>query len=353
MPRLLLAAALLIPWTAPALDRASFARLSAQFSEPEGYFDTDNLISNETTYLDVAAPLREQRGGVYIGVGPDQNFSYIALARPEIAFLVDIRRGNLLLHLLFRAIFEQARNRMEYLCLLLGRQPPADLAEWDQRPIDRIAAYLDKASAAQPAGLAGKIAAFGIALTKSDLEEIAGFHKRFTAAGLDLRFNSHGRAPQAYYPRFRDLVTARDSSGKQSGFLASEDAFQYVKRMHEENRVIPVVGNLAGDRALRGIAAYARKRELRLSAFYTSNVEQYLSRDGDLPKFAENLKAFPRDDKSVIIRSGFGYFGRQFSRGDSYSAQLFQRVESFVAGWDSGELRSYQAILGASKPPGY
>ena len=98
----------------------------------------------------MAPILRAQRGGVYVGVGPDQNFSYIALARPEIAFLVDIRRGNLLLHLLFRAVFEESRNRLEYLSLLLGRQPPADLAEWDERSIDRITAYIDSAPAAAP-----------------------------------------------------------------------------------------------------------------------------------------------------------------------------------------------------------
>ena len=72
-----------------------------EFSEPDGYFDTDNLISNETTYLDAAVALRESKssGGIYIGVGPDQNFSYIAQIKPEMAYLVDLRRDNLLLHL--------------------------------------------------------------------------------------------------------------------------------------------------------------------------------------------------------------------------------------------------------------
>ena len=45
-------------------------------------------------------------GGAYIGVGPDQNFSYIAaIAAGRSPFIVDIRRDNLLLHLLFKAIF--------------------------------------------------------------------------------------------------------------------------------------------------------------------------------------------------------------------------------------------------------
>ena len=66
--------------------QSSFAAQVAALSEPAGYFDTDNLISNERSYLDVVPDLKKRgvRGGAYIGVGPDQNFSYIAAVRPEI-----------------------------------------------------------------------------------------------------------------------------------------------------------------------------------------------------------------------------------------------------------------------------
>src|SRR5690349_737909 len=96
----------------------SFAGLVARLSEPAGYFDTDNLISNERSYLHVVPDLRALAGrkrSVYLGVGPDQNFSYIAHLRPSLAILIDIRRDNLLLHLLFKAIFAESRTRVEYL----------------------------------------------------------------------------------------------------------------------------------------------------------------------------------------------------------------------------------------------
>src|SRR5438093_5508360 len=103
-----------------------FAATIAQLSERGGYFDTDNLISNERSYLHVVPGLKAltPSGGAYIGVGPDQNFSYIAQVRPTSAFIVDVRRDNLLLHLLFKAIFARARNRAEYLCMLTGRPVP-------------------------------------------------------------------------------------------------------------------------------------------------------------------------------------------------------------------------------------
>jgi hypothetical protein len=34
----------------------------------------------------------------------DQSFSYIAAIRPAVAFMIDIRRDNLLMHLMFKAL---------------------------------------------------------------------------------------------------------------------------------------------------------------------------------------------------------------------------------------------------------
>src|SRR5207253_638408 len=67
---------------------STFAADIERLSEPEGTFDTDNLISNERAYLEVIPTLasRGVSGGAYIGVGPDQNFSYIARIRPEVAY---------------------------------------------------------------------------------------------------------------------------------------------------------------------------------------------------------------------------------------------------------------------------
>src|SRR5436190_6128870 len=78
-----------------------FWSLIAQLSEPDGEFmsrsgSTDNLLSNEIQVSTVAAALTAQvkPSGVYLGVGPEQNFSYIAAMKPRIAFVTDIRRGN-------------------------------------------------------------------------------------------------------------------------------------------------------------------------------------------------------------------------------------------------------------------
>src|SRR6478736_2051757 len=223
---------------APAPPAASFAGQIAALSEPEGYFDTDNLISNEQGYLTVLQDIERAgfRGGAYVGVGPDQNFSYIAAARPDVAFIIDVRRDNLLLHLLFKALFSLARTRVEYLALLCGRAPPADVEGWRNRSVEALAAYVDQTAAPEPAAVTvlrarvtKAVAGFGVTLSDADRETIDRFHRRFIEAGLGLRFQSFGRGPQSYYPTLRDLILAGDGSSRQQNYLASEDGFQFVK----------------------------------------------------------------------------------------------------------------------------
>src|SRR5947209_3962324 len=124
---------------------SAFAKLVQRLSEPGGYFDSDNLISNETSYLHVLDGMRRLKvqGGAYIGVGPDQNFSYIAAVRPNIAFMIDIRRDNLLEHLLFKSVFAMSRNRAEYLCLLFGKPLPREADRWGSKSIQELVDYVD------------------------------------------------------------------------------------------------------------------------------------------------------------------------------------------------------------------
>ena len=132
---------------APArLSSAEFGALVERLSEPGGYFDTDNLVSNEDSYLHAVTSLERHgvKGGAYIGVGPDQNFSYIAAIRPRIAFIIDIRRDNLLEQLLFKALFHHARNRVDFLRLLFGKAPPADTAGWAARDLEALLAYVSR-----------------------------------------------------------------------------------------------------------------------------------------------------------------------------------------------------------------
>src|SRR5947209_17059402 len=110
--------------TFPARDQ-SLARVISDFSGPETGRPADNLVTNEDSFGRVAGELERlaPEGGVYLGVGPDQNLTYIARARPRLAFVLDFRRRNALLHLAHKALFAIAPDRPSYLARLTARGP--------------------------------------------------------------------------------------------------------------------------------------------------------------------------------------------------------------------------------------
>jgi len=338
-----------------AVTDSVFGDLVERLSEPSGYFDTDNLISNETSYLHVMGKLQEMEvsGGAYIGVGPDQNFSYIAQVRPSIAFIIDIRRDNLLQQLMFKSLFELSGSRIEYLCLLFARPVPSNAAAWGERTIQELVDYIDGTAVSPNAfEIADRVArhaeSFGVPLSEVDLEMIRGFHLAFVREGMGLRFRSHGRMPRPYYPTYRQLLLETDLDGVRVSYLASEERFQIVKSLQERNRLIPVVGDLGGGHALAAIGEVIEERGEYVSAFYTSNVEFYLMRGAAFERYVANVQRLPIKPNSVIIRS---YFGRNFGYAHPqavpgyYSVQLLQTIESFVTDVQAGGYRSYLDLV--------
>jgi hypothetical protein len=118
--------------------------------------------------------------------------------------------------------------------------------------------------------------------------------------------------------------------------MASDRNFQFVRSLELGDRIIPVVGNLSGPRALGAVGAAMNERRTLLSAIYVSNVEDYLFRDGAFPRFVENLRRLPRDDRSTIIRAVFGYGG---------SRSTLQPVNGLLDGWSAGRYRTYWDLL--------
>jgi hypothetical protein len=340
-----------------ALPDSQWVRLVTGLSEPGGYFDTDNLISNETGYLHVLGALRRLgvEGGVYIGVGPDQNFSYMAQVRPELAFLVDIRRDNLLQHLLFRALFERSTSRVEFLSLLHGRRPPAQPEPWLDASAEELVEHVRDApggpgsSEADDARRAVDEALAGLLLPLSDEDRatIRRFHGEFIRYGPELRFTSYGRPPRPYYPTYAQLVTARDLEDERGSYLAREEDWRWIAGLHARNRVVPVVGDLAGEHALRAIGDEARRRGLTVSVLYASNVEFYLWGDGTFGRFAESVAALPIDERGVLVRSHFPNVGPRHPHAvpGSYSTQTLQTLESFRRSLAQGGWASYWELV--------
>ncbi|HEY4306224.1 MAG TPA: hypothetical protein VGM82_17255 [Gemmatimonadaceae bacterium] len=341
------------PDTAP-----TFAALVSRLSESGGYFDSDNIITNEASYLHIASQLSKVgvRGGIYMGVGPDQNFSYIALIRPTIALMVDIRRDNLLEHLLFKSMFMMSRNRLEYLCHLLGKPIPTDIDRWTGKPIAEVLAYINKtptdsnAVRATRAASTARINGFNVSLDARDRSTIDAYRAEFVASGLETRYSSLGRNNRSDYPSFGQLIRATDRAGKEISYLADEDAFQFIRSMEQRDRIIPVVCNVAGNVAMRSIARYATENNLVVSAFYLSNVEQYLiQRDQGFDRYVANVRALPHTASSVIIRSYFGRFGQTHPlyvpAPGNVSTSMVEPMDSFLRRAAAREIGGYADLV--------
>jgi hypothetical protein len=295
-----------------------FWALTEQFSEPDGYFRSnsgspDNLLSNEGTVSVMAATVadRVKPGGVYLGVGPEQNFTYIAAMRARIAFITDIRRGNLQLHLLYKAHFEMSADRGEFVSRLFSRKRVEGVPRTSSAS-GLMNAYL----AAEPfteEAVQSNVSAVHTHLTKThqlplsaeDLKGIEYVARQFHRFGpaIDYISSVRGTATGAAgsYARIQSAV---DSTGAERTYLATDETFAFLKTMQSRNLIVPAVGDFAGPKALRAIGAYVRKRGATVGAFYVSNVEQYLQRNGVWASFCANFASMPLDANSVFIRLG-------------------------------------------------
>ena len=325
-------------------------------SEPGGFFDTDNLISNERTYLLALDKLRELSitGGVYLGVGPDQNFSYIAQLQPTRAYIIDIRRDNLLAHLLFKTLFAVSPTRVEYLARLFGRPPPDSMSAWESANIEQLADYIDRTSVNEAwiqevrAEIAGELARYRIPLSTTDRTTITRFHRTFIKRGLSLRFHSLGRPPRPHYPTYRDLLLGTDGTGAPSSYLATNKAYGFVRSLQQRDLIIPVVGDLAGDHAIRAIGQAIAAQGEQVSAFYTSNVEFYLFQNGTVARYLDNLSHLPHTEESVIIRSVFGRSLRRLpttSQLPSYSAPVVHSLKDLIEGFKTERYQGYWDLV--------
>src|SRR6202163_920324 len=287
-----------------------FWTLIGELSEPGGTFRSDNLLSNVGRFQFVIPDLIEiaTPRGVYMGVGPEQNFTYIAATRPAIAFIVDIRRGNLDLQLLYKALFDLSADRAEFVSSLFSKPRPPGLnarstvsAIFDaySRVTTSERLYTENMAAVRNQ----LFTSHGFELSDDDLRGIEYVYRAFFMFGPSIQYSPFGLTGGTVQPTYAALMAATDESGQPRGFLSTEEGFGFVKTLESRNLIVPVIGNFAGSKAIRTVGTYLKQRGATVSAFYLSNVEEYLRRDGIWQDFCANVSQLPLDGTSTFIRS--------------------------------------------------
>ena len=372
----------------PQLSDSEFWGLIADSSEDGGTFLSENFLSNERGFQYVIPPLLQtiQSGGVYMGVGPEQNFTYMSAFHPKIAFVVDIRRQNMIEHLLYKAVFEMSPNRVEFMSRLFSRKAPAELnadssvdelfsafaalplePEYHQKNLQSVKDLLwkehkfgltteDEASlehvydAIVKAGttlgysvsdpnLANRIITtriFDVATGTSDVAVLSAGDLetairlfRFPVNPADPQGGTATRVNVSAFPTYTDLMTATDGSGVNRSYLASEGNYRIVREMQKNNLIVPLVGDFAGPKAIQAVGKYLNDHNATVSVFYLSNVEQYLTPTEKLKRFYENVATLPLNSSSSFIRSAQAT-GVQPGIVQSYSSPIRDVLDAVI-----------------------
>jgi hypothetical protein len=344
------------------LTDSAFWKLVTDISEPGGMFRSDNFVSNEITYQWVIPDLLRttKPGGVYLGVGPDQNFTYIVALKPKMAIIFDIRRQNMLTHLMYKALIEQATDRADFVSRLFARQRPPGL-DTSSTPETIFGAYaaVPPDSARFRRNINGirdwLTKTHGFTLSEEDLNTIAYVYEAFVTWGPDITYNSNQRNAfgRGQMPSYAALQVATDSDRVHRSYMSTEAAFRSLKQLETDNLLVPVVGDFAGPKAIRTVAQYLKDRKATVTAFYLSNVEQYLFNQGDDARnFFENCNTLPIDSTSTFIRSVFNMtpYARApmvgpYMRGQQMLASMRDQLRLFK----DGKLSQYFDVIQTSR----
>jgi hypothetical protein len=340
---------------------AAFWELIERTSESGGVFQSENFLSNETGFQAVIPTLKEMTRpeGVYMGVGPEQNFTYIAAIHPKIAFIVDIRRQNMLEHLLYKAMFELSANRADFLSRLFARKRPSGLS--DQSSVsDLFRAYqsvsgdeeLFKANLQEINDLLLRTHKFG--LTPDDAVGIEHVYSVFRDFGPDINYNSGaGRRGGNGMPNYVVLMTATDLQGEQRSYLANEENYRFIRDLEGRNLIVPLAGDFGGKKAIRAVGQYVKDHNATVTAFYLSNVERYLfqptgpNQNGGWTNFYENVATLPLDPSSTFIRSVGGSVPG--GPGGMRLPNVLSSMQDTLAAVESGRIQTYNDVVSISR----
>jgi hypothetical protein len=245
---------------------------------------------------------------------------------------------------MFKAMFEMSKDRADFIAMLFAKPRPDGLSA--TTPIDKMWQAFFNAST--DVGLAEKIKARVIErLTKTypftfnddEMWQLNSVLDAFVQFGPAITTRGAGRGGGGGNNSrgFADLTGwSMDASGKPMSFLSTEENFQTVKNLQERNLIVPVSGDFAGPKALRAIGTYVRNHDATVTAFYLSNVEQYLFQENKQTAFYDNVRTLPVTEGSVFIRP---YALRQ------YGGNGLCGIAGFLRAAQAGKVPVYNSSL--------
>jgi len=266
-------------------------------------------------------------------------------------------------HMIYKALFEMSASRADFLSRLFSRPRPSGLTE--KSTVGELFRAYNSVGADNGAfkntlesikkQLRGKHK-FG--LTTEDVKNIEVVFSVFREFGPAINYSSGGRlVVPPDLPNYADLMTASDRQGQQRSYLATEEAYRFVRDLQMRNLIVPVTGDFGGTKAIRAVGQYLRDHGAIVTTFYVSNVESYLLRvesgrlgaaiNGGSNNFYKNVAALPLDSSSTFIRSWSGVFGPMPPGGMPYT--VLSSIQETLAAVRDGRIESFRDVISSSK----
>jgi len=194
-------------------------------------------------------------GGIYVGVGAEQNYLFMGWSRPEVAILVDFDELIPRLHDAYASIFRRADTSAAF------------LAAWTAEGHEQSLSWIREDY--QPPIL-----------------------KRVSDAWKFAR-------PRAT-KHLHDLAADYAARGLPS-FLSDPAQYAFVRDLVRSGRVHAVRGDVTKTRTMKDIAAFATRACLPIRTLYLSNVEGYINYY--IPGYRKNILRLPGDAQSMVLQT--------------------------------------------------
>jgi hypothetical protein len=218
--------------------------------------DSHYWVSDESYHLLFRQAIAD-KGGVFLGIGPDQNYLMAGWSRPEVLIPLDFDQAIIDLHFAYRVAF------------LHSETPEAFRAMWTQEKEAQFKALLETE------------------YKDKDSRQLKGILKAFA------------RARPKVLLRFKRVSKLHREKGIPT-YLDNPEQYAYVRKLYQTGRVFPVRGDLTATTTMRDIGEACKKLGLEIKVLYLSNTQQYFDYTDD---FKQNILALPLAEDSVVLHT--------------------------------------------------
>lgn len=329
-----------------------FQQLKTLDGLPTGPESTDNFITNEDSIASVLDQLTQEvpPNSVYLGVGPDQNYSMMAAVNPSFGLILDFRKKNQLLHFLHKILICESPDRISYLESLWARESglseiggEIELAEILQKfqMIPMQPELLQKCRQ----NVSSTLKQWNY-LQPEEIEETLRIESRIAGPGPSFQFLA-----LKFYPQFQQLMQMKTRRGEPGHWLASPSFYEKIRRLHVQDRILPIVADWSerpksrATGSFQKISDWMRSQNLKVGCVYLSDVEFFLMRNQSFADYLQNLSCLPIDDKAHIIRTSTKQIAHPERVSGLSSTTIVRPLKRFLTEATKGRYQDWQELF--------